>query len=91
MKDAAACRHPLHVAGAHLAAVAEAVAVFDGAREHIGDGLNPAMRMPRKAREIRVGIVVAEIVEQQERIEVARIAKAKCAAQLHARAFHCRN
>src|SRR5690242_19819362 len=32
VKDAAAGRHPLHVAGAHRAAIAEAVAVLDGAR-----------------------------------------------------------
>ncbi len=46
--DAAAGRHPLHVAGAERAAIAEAVAVLDRAGEHVGDRLDPAMRMPRK-------------------------------------------
>ena len=91
MKDAAAGRHPLHVAGAHLAAVAEAVAVLDGAREHVGDGFDPAMRMPRESREIRVRVVVAEVVEQQERIEVARVAETERAPQRDAGAFHGRN
>ena len=50
MQDAAAGRHPLHVARAQLALVAEAVAVLDGAGEHIGDRLDAAMRMPRESR-----------------------------------------
>ena len=90
MQDAAAGRHPLHVAGAERAAVAEAVAVVDRAGEHVGDGLDAAMRMPREAGEVVVRVVVAEIVEQQERIELAGVAEPKRAAQLHARAFHGR-
>ena len=49
MHDAAARGHPLHVAGAERAAVAEAVAVLDGAGEHVGDGLDAAVRMPGEA------------------------------------------
>jgi hypothetical protein len=65
--DAAAGGHPLHVAGAERAAVAEAVAVLDRAGEHVGDRLDAAMRMPREPGEVVVRIVVAEVVEQQER------------------------
>ena len=43
--------------------------------------------MPGKAGEIVVGTVVAEIVEQQERIELAGVAEAEGAAQLDAGAF----
>ena len=85
--DAAARGHPLHVAGAERAAIAEAVAVIDGAGEHIGDGLDAAMRMPRKAGEVVGRAVVAEIVEQQERIELGGFAEAEGAAQLDAGAF----
>ena len=88
MQDAAAGRHPLHVAGAELAAVAEAVAVLDVAGQHVGDGLDAAMRMPGKAGAVFVGTVVAEIVEQQERIEFGGVAEAEGAAQIHAGAFH---
>ena len=77
VQDAAARRHPLHVAGAERAPVAEAVAVLDGARQHVGDGLDAAMRMPREAGEVVVGPVVAEVVEQQERIELGRVAEAE--------------
>ena len=87
MHDAAARGHPLHVAGAERAAIAEAVAVLDRAGEHIGDGLDAAMRMPRKTGEIVLRPVVAEIIKQQERIGLLRIAETESAAQLHAGAF----
>ena len=87
MQDAAPGRHPLHVAGAEIAAIAEAVAVLDVAGQHIGDGLDAAMRMPGKAGAIFVRPVVAEIVEQQERIELGGVAEAEGAAQMHAGAF----
>ena len=51
--------------------VAEAVAVLDGAGEDVGDRLDAAVRMPGKAREVVLGTVVAEVVEQQERVELA--------------------
>ena len=70
MDDAAAGRHPLHVARADRAAVAQAVAVLDGARQHVGDGLDAAVRMPGEAGQVIVGTIVAEVVEQQERIEL---------------------
>ena len=73
-----------------IAAVAEAVAVLDGAGEHVGDRLDAAVRVPREAGQVVVRVVVAEIVEQQERIELRRVAEAEGAAQLHAGAFHGR-
>ena len=88
--DAASRRHPLHVARAEAAAVAEAVAVFDVSRQHVGDGFDPPVRMPRKAGEIIVRVLVAEVVEQQERIELRRVAEAERALQLDAGAFEVR-
>ena len=87
VQDAAAGRHPLHVAGAEAAAVAEAVAVLDVAGEHVGDRLDAAVRMPRKAGEIVARVVVAEVVEEQERIELRGVAEAERALQLDAGAF----
>ncbi len=77
VNDAAAGGHPLHVAGGDGAAVAHAVAVLDGAGQHVGDGLDAAMRMPGKAGEVILGNVVAEIVEEQEGIEVGGVAEAE--------------
>src|SRR5262249_5457155 len=78
---------PLHIAGAERALVAEAVAVINLAREHVGNRFDAAMRMPRKSREIFFRVVVAEIIQQQERIELFGVAEAERAAQMHAGAF----
>ncbi len=90
MDDAAARRHPLDVAGGDGAAVSHAVAMLHGSRENVGDGFDAAVRMPREAGQIILGNVVAEIVEQQERIEIGGVAEAECAAQMHACAFEGR-
>ena len=37
--------------------------------EHVGDGLEAAVRMRREARDVVVGIVGEELVEHQERVE----------------------
>ena len=90
VQDAAARRHPLDVAGAERAAVAETVAVLDGAVEHIGDRLDAAVRMPREPGEVILRAVVAEIVEQEERVEGLGLAEAEGAVELHPGAFRMR-
>ena len=82
MHDAAPGGHPLHVAGAERAAISQAVAMLHGAGEHIGNGFDAAVRMPREAREIVGRPIVAEIVEQQKWIRLRRIAKAEGASQV---------
>ena len=52
------------------AAVAQAVAVLHVAVEHVGDGLDAAMRMPGEARQVVRRVVGAEIVQQQEGVEL---------------------
>ena len=46
------------------------------------------MRMPGEAGAIVVRPIVAEVVEQQERIEFLGVAEAEGAAQMHAGAFN---
>jgi hypothetical protein len=46
--------------------------------------------MPREARQIILGNVVAKIVEQKERIRLFCVSKAEGAAQMHARTFERR-
>ena len=70
MQDAGTGGHPLHIPRAKGAGVAKAVAVIHGARQHIGDGFNAAMGMPRKALDKILGVFVAEIIEQQERVKL---------------------
>ena len=87
VQDAAARRHPLHVAGAEAALVAQAVAVRHRARQHIRDGFDTAMRVPRETGEVVLRSVIAEIVEQQEGVELVRLPEAESALQAHARSF----
>ena len=87
MEDPAAGGHPLDVAGAQGAAVAETVAVGHGAGEHVGDGLDPAVRVPGEPGEEVLGVVVPKVVEQEERVEVVGIAEAERAAEANAGAF----
>ena len=89
MDDAAARRHPLDVAGGEPA-VAHAVAVFDAAGEHVGDGLDAAVRMPGKPGQVVVRDIVAEVVEEQERDRSRTFAEAERAAQMDAGALQRR-
>src|SRR4029077_21233116 len=89
VKNAAAGGHPLHVAGDHLALVAEAVAVLDRTGEYVGDRLDPAVRMPGKSRNVIFWILIAEVVQQQERIEFLGLAETESALQFHASALEC--
>ena len=66
MHDAAAGRHPLHIAGTERATVAETVTVLDGSRQNIRYGFDAAVRMPRKSGQIVGRPVIAKIVEQQK-------------------------
>ncbi len=78
--DAAACRHPLHVAGCDGAAVSHAVTVFHRSRQNVRDGLDAAVRMPRKARQIILRNIIAEVIQQEERVEFLGVSEAECAA-----------
>jgi hypothetical protein len=87
VEDPAARGHPLHVAGSERPLVAEAVGVRDVAGENVGDGLDAAMRVPRESRAVVGGRLVAEVVEEEKRVEVGGVAEAKGAAQLDAGSF----
>jgi NAD(P)H-hydrate repair Nnr-like enzyme with NAD(P)H-hydrate epimerase domain len=78
------------ISRSHLALVAQAVAVFNGAGENIGDGLDTAVRMPRKSCAIVVRVVVAKIIQQQKWIELFRLAEPEGALQFDARALNGR-
>ena len=87
MDDSAAGSHPLHIPGRDGPAIADTVAVLHGSRENIRDGLNAAMRMPRKAFQILFRNIVAEIVQKQEGIEIGGVAEAKGPAKVYAGSF----
>ena len=87
MDDAAGGLHPLRPAGAQIAAIAHAVAVFHVAVEHVGERDETAMRMIRKTGDVLVGIVAAEMVEHQERIEILQRRRAQGAMHSDAGPF----
>src|SRR5580698_9020399 len=85
--DAAARGHPLDVTGSDRAVIPHAVTMLYGPCEYVGDGLDAAVRMPRKAGQVILRDVVAEVVQQQERVELRRVAEAERAPQMHPGAF----
>src|SRR5215208_6807367 len=88
MHDAAAGGHPLNIARGERSPIPEAVAMVDRSCQHIGDRFDSAMRMPRKSSPIIGGIFIAEIIEEQEWVEVSGIAETEGAVQLHSGTFH---
>ena len=90
VNDPAPRRHPLDVAGGDGALVPEAVAVFDGSSEDVRDGLDPTVRVPWEAGQVILRNIIAEVVEEQERIEIRGVAEAERASQMHARALEGR-
>ena len=82
------CRHEdVRVAGADHAVIAQAVAVRHRALQHVGDGFDAAVRVPRKAGQIVVGPVRAEVVEEQERVDVVQRRGGDAALEAHAGAL----
>ncbi len=88
VENAAPGGHPLHIPGENGAAVAHAVGVLDLSAQHVGDRLDAPVRMPGEPGQVIGGFVVAEIVQQQERVEDGGLAgTAKAAVQMDARAL----
>ena len=56
--------------------------MIDRSGQHIGDRLDPAVGMPRKAAQVIVGLLTAKVVEQQERVHALGVAKAETAVQV---------
>jgi len=82
----AARSHPLHTARHQHAFMAVIVAMAHAPIQHVGHGLEPAMRMFREARDVVIRRIRPELVEQQERIEVLELRLTNHTPELHARA-----
>src|SRR5690606_37565625 len=65
------------------------VAVAHASVEHVGDRLEAAVRVVGEAGQVVLGAVGAELVEQQEGIEVGQARAADDAGQLHPGAVGC--
>ena len=74
VEDPAARGHPLRVAIGDHAAATVGVLVLEGAVEHVGDGLEPAVRVPRRAPgRARLPLHLAHLVHVDERVEIAEV------------------
>src|SRR5512143_4108371 len=87
MDDAAACCHPLHVAGMNDPAVPHAVSMVHLTAEDIGDRLDASMRMPWKALEIMIGGVGTKVVEKEERVKLGDLIVTESSLEVYARSF----
>src|SRR5439155_7332200 len=85
--DAAPGRHPLHVSRPDDPAIPETVTVLHVAGEHVGDRLHSPVRVPGEAATVRRRIVRAEVIEEEERIELRHLVEAEGSPQLHAGAL----
>src|SRR5262249_4080177 len=80
---AASGRHPLHVSSPEAALITQAVTVIDRAGQHIRDCLYASMGVPWKSRAVLVRTIIAEVVEQQERVKFLGSPESKGAVELH--------
>ncbi len=67
--------------------MAEVILVAHVAVDHVGDGLEPAVRVRREAGDVVLRVVGAELVEQQKGIEPQCRGRAERTAQAHAGAI----
>ena len=87
VNDSASRGHPLNVSCVYDAAASDAVAVLDASREDVCDGLDSSVGMPRESRLVILRTFIPEVVEQEERVELGRVAEAERPAQIHTCAF----
>ena len=69
MNDAAAGGHPLHAAALEIARVTEMILMAKVPVEHVGHGLEAAVRMRRKPGDVVVRVVGRKRVQHQEGVE----------------------
>ena len=71
MEDAGTCRHPLRIAVGDDATAAVRIGVLEDPIDHVGHGLEAAMRVPWRALRLTGRVFhLAHLVEMDERIEV---------------------
>ncbi len=87
--DAAAGRHPLHIAGVDHARIPHRIAMLHVSIQQVGDRLNAAVRVPGEASLELGGVIPAEIIEKEERVKCAALAGGKATAQVNSGAFQC--
>jgi len=67
----------LNVTGAQGPTIAQAVLVLHFSTKNVGDGLYSTMRVPRKAFEVVLRDIVAEIVEKKKGVKLSGVPEAE--------------
>ena len=81
----------MHAAGTQQPHIPHVIAVTHAPGEHVGHGLEAAMRMIGEARDVVGPPIGAELVEQQEGVEVRQGRLAHDAVEPHPGAVACRH
>ncbi len=77
--------HPLCVAVGDDSAPAVRIAVLEDTVDHVGDGLEAAMRMPRRSLGLAGGVLdLAHLIEVDERVEIGELDAVECPADREA-------
>ena len=88
VQDAGAGRHPLGVAVRDEAAAAVRVLMLEGAVDDVRDGLEPAVRVPRRALGLAGRVLhLAHLVHVDERVEIGEVDAGERAADREALAL----
>src|SRR3954469_23301394 len=80
--------HPLRTTRDQLPTLAETIAVFHVAIDHVSDRLEAAMRVGRETFAVGFHSVTVDLVQEQKGIELRQHARAQTPSQPHARALH---
>ena len=72
MDDAAGGFHPLRATRLELTSIAHGIVMHHVTIEHVGERNKTAVRVIRKAGDVLVWIIAAEVVEHQKRIKVTQ-------------------
>jgi hypothetical protein len=88
VNDAAPRRHPLHVARRDDTFVSHAVAVLDIAFQDVGNRLDAAMGVPRKAFDVLIRIGIAKIIKKKKRVKERNFAVSENPPEMNSCSFH---
>ncbi len=84
MDESAAGGHPLHAPRHQHSLVTVIVAVTHAPIEHVCDSLEAAMRVIRETRDVVLAAIRAELIQQEERIQIRELRLADDARELDA-------
>jgi len=71
--------------------IAHAVPVFNLAKKHIRDRLDPSMGMPREAFEVIRGVIGMKIIQEKKGVQKGNLVESERSLQMNTRSFNGRS